>query len=251
MIFVKKIIFFLTYVATDLCTSEESIKNCSMMLKTKRFRKRIKSKFFGTKQKKWFDMELEDEQKELNKFPFCKTSYSYKYVQYCDTVYKYWDKLWFFYKQKKRRKVKFRAKMIYQRELDREVDKLCQPRDNDTRTILLYGNGARTNIFGKTKKNVKGPAKKLYNRIIDRKKAVVIWCDEFRLSKIGFHGSRIKFSRERRERNLRPRKCKSEEHGVNHKGCICFCKEKKCDKERTCRQWCNEHKKRVFQHDVC
>ena len=71
------------------------------------------------------------------------------------------------------------------------MDSLCEPRDGDSSTLLLYGNGASTNIFGKTKKNVKGPARRLFDTAVRRKKAVCIWADEFRTSKLDIYGQPV------------------------------------------------------------
>ena len=55
----------------------------------------------------------------------------------------------------------------------------------------LYGNGASTNIFGNTKKNVKGPARRLFDTAVRRKKAVCVWADEFRTSKLDIYGQPV------------------------------------------------------------
>ena len=90
-----------------------------------------------------------------------------RYEQYVDKVYEHWDKSWAFYAQPKLRKDRFRMKTFKQRELDREVNKLCTPREGDKKVILVMGNGAKGGFKGV--KCIKGPCMKLYNHIVRRK----------------------------------------------------------------------------------
>ena len=54
------------------------------------------------------------------------------------------------------RRLRFEAKRVEQREIKKEVDRMTRPRKGDKSTILIIGNAARKNIFGKTKGNTKG-----------------------------------------------------------------------------------------------
>ena len=122
-------------------------------------------------------------QRRLSATPFRTSADPTRYARYVDATLAEWDHTWSFTGQRRVRKIRFRDAIAAQQLLDREVDRLCKPRDGDGRTLLLYGNGASTNIFGKTKKNVKGPAR--------RKKAICIWADEFRTSKLDIYGQPV------------------------------------------------------------
>ena len=84
--------------------------------------------------KRWHDEELGQIQQELNTTPYCKSSSSTLYGQYVDNVFKHWDALWAFYSQPKICENRFRAFTIYQKHLDRKVNKLCKPREGDKQT---------------------------------------------------------------------------------------------------------------------
>jgi len=113
------------------------------------------------------------------------------------------------------RKLRFRDAIAAQQLLDQEVDRLCEPRDGDSSTLLLYGNGASTNLFGKTKKNVKGPARRLFDTAVRRKKAVCVWADEFRTSKLDIYGQPVVHPPETRTDRLRPADCRAQAHGAD------------------------------------
>ncbi len=84
------------------------------------------------------------------------------------------------------------------------MDVLCKPREGTDQTLLLYGNGASSNIFRKVKNTAKGPAKKLFDQAVRRKKAVCIWADEFRTSKLGIDGHLLVHPEEWRADRLEP-----------------------------------------------
>ena len=215
-----------TYAAANFPIGKkgEDVRDTAMMLRSVAFRNRTKSKYFGDKMKKWHDEELGTIQQQLNTTPYRKSSSSTLYGQYVDNVYKHWDALWDFYSQRKIRENRFRAFTIYQKHLNRVVEKLCKPREGDKQTIILFGNAAKTNIFGRIKNNVKGPAKCIYNRIIQRKLAIVIWVDEFRTSKLDIYGQPLVHPAETRPWRIKKRWCNSEEHGPNVVGCRCHFK---------------------------
>ncbi len=190
-------------------------------------------------------------QGQLNTVPFRTSSSAAYYARYVDGILQHWDALWAFATQRKVRKLRFHASVDAQRTLDREVDRLCQPRVGDTRTLLVYGNGASTNLFGKAKQNVKGPARKLFDTAVRRKKAVCVWADEFRTSKLDIYGHQLIHPRETRAEHLRPAPCKARTHAEDALGCRCFCTHRSCDAKRTVGRWCAGHAKPQFQYDAC
>ncbi len=119
-------------------------------------------------------------------------------------------------------------------------------------TLLLYGNGASTNTFDRKKSNVKGPAKTLFDAAVRRKKAVYVWVDEFRASKLDVYGHPVRHPRETRAEHIQPRACKAERHATDAPGCYCFCVHRSgYAAYRTMSCWCAKHAKAQFQYDVC
>ena len=92
-------------------------------------------------------------------------------------------------------------------------------------TIILFGNAAKANIFGWIKNNVKGPAKRIYNRIIQCKLAIVIWVDKFQTSKLDIYGQSLVHPPETWHWMIKKRWCNSAEHGPHVEGCWCHYKE--------------------------
>ena len=240
-----------SYTSVDLTTGDEDVRKSAMALKSTSFRNRTGARKYGEKQKRWHEQALGKVQAEINKVPYRNSSYAARYAQYTSAIFRHWDQMWSFYSQMRRRKLRFTSKVSQQRELDREVNKLCQPRPGDSKTILLYGNAASTNSFGKIKSNVKGPAKKLFDQAVRRKAAVTVWVDEFRTSKLDIFGRRLVHPEEKRPDRLRARPCKSSLHGPSTQGCRCYCSSKGCRELRTVKSWCEAHRRQVLQHDVC
>lgn len=239
------------YTSVDLTTGEEDVRTSAMALKSSSFHARTGATRYGKKQKRWHEEALGQVQAEINKVPYRKSSYAYRFAQYSSAVFRYWDQMWAFYTQMRRRKQRFTSKVSQQRELDREVNKLCKPRAGDTKTLLLFGNAASTNSFGKIKSNVKGPAKKVFDQAVRRKAAVTVWVDEFRTSRLDVSGGRLVHPEERRPRHLKPKQCKNSSHGSSTRGCQCFCSTAGCNERREVKSWCKTHRRRVLQHDVC
>jgi hypothetical protein len=200
---------------------------------------------------------LGDIQRQLNEVPYRKSADPGKYALYVAKTYEHWNELWKFAGRRKLRKLRFRADMLKQRELDREVQRLCQPREGDAKTVLVYGNAAKKDLFGRIKNNVKGPAKKIFTRAVQRKAAVCIWADEFRTSKLGVDGRLAIHPLETREHKLEPRRCRAEgpveAHDMNTRGCRCFCHKAECNERRTKKSFCGVHfnPKKAERYNVC
>ena len=239
------------YTSVDLLTGDPDVRTSVMALRSASFRARTGANKHGQKQKRWHERALGKVQSEINKVPHRNSSYVERYEKYVDAICKYWDDLWSFYILRKRRKLKFTSKASYQRELDREVNKLCKPREGDEKTLLIYGNAASTNSFGKLKNGVKGPAKKLFDHAVRRKAAVTVWADEFRTSKLDIYGHPVIHPEETRADRLQPKPCKADVHGPEAQGCRCYCSRSGCAELRTKKCWCKAHGRRVLQHDVC
>ena len=189
-----------TYCSVDML-QDVDVRETSINLKTSSWRNRTKMNHFAAKQTKWYETSLSSLQKKLKKNPFCTSSSTKKFRKYVDIIYENWVEIWEFYSQLKIRKNKFRSKRIQQRELDREVDKLCKPREKGQPVILLMGHGASLNCFGRTRRHVKGPCKRIFDQCVRRKKAVTIWADEFRTSMIGFDGTYADSPPEKKEKS--------------------------------------------------
>ncbi len=123
------------------------------------------------------------------------------------------------------RKSRFQANVRAQSTLDREVDVLCSLRPGTDRTLLLYGKGASTNLFSRTRKSVKELARKLFEQAARRCKAVCVWDDEFHTSKLGVDGRLLHHPEETRQEYLQPPQCKARVHepGNEAPGCRYFC----------------------------
>jgi hypothetical protein len=241
-----------TYTSVDLLTEEKDVRDSVLTMRSRTWQARTRARAHGARMKRWHDAELGEVQGRLNATPFRTSAYASKYGRYVDATLREWDALWRFAAQRKVRKLRFRAAVDGQSTLDREVDRLCAPRQGDTHTLLLYGNGASTNLFGKTKKNVKGPARKLFDTAVRRKKAVCVWADEFRTSKLDVYGQPVVHPRETRADRLRPPPCKAERHATDALGCRCFCAHSQgCARKRTRARWCADHFKPQLRYDVC
>ncbi len=194
------------------------------------------SKQYSTQTKKHHERALADVQHKLNRVPFRRTADPAKFGRYVDALTEpmTWDALQRYAKRRVLCKDRFQAKKHLQRALDHEVDVLCKPREGTDQTLLLYGNGASSNPFRKVKNTAKGPAKKVFDQAVRRKKAVCIWADEFRTSKLGIDGHLLVHPEERRVDRLDPPPCKAARHGLGEAfpGCRCFCNESLCHSER-------------------
>ncbi len=56
----------------------------------------------------------------------------------------------------KRRRLRFEAQRVEQREIYREVNRMTRCRRKGDKVVLIVGDAAKRNIFGKTKRNHKG-----------------------------------------------------------------------------------------------
>ena len=240
-----------TYTSVDLLTGCRDVRTTKKSMTSRAWYRRTKIQQVGKQMHRWRENELGDVQAVLNRTPFRTSSHRSKYQLYARNVLLHWRELWNWSRQRKIRKLRFRARLLQQREMDREVNVLCTPRKGDTRVLLVYGNGASTNLFGRTKKNVKGPAKGLFEAVGRRKAAVTVWADEFRTSRLDLYGRPIVHPQEKRVQNLQSRTCRCNDHGPESPGCVCFCRHRGCASRRTVREFCHRHKKRVLQHDVC
>ena len=241
-----------TYTSVDLLTEEEDVRNSVLKMRSCTWTSRTRAKEHGNRMKRWRDAELDGVQQQLNAVPFRTSASAVSYGYYVDATLAHWDALWAFSAKRKVRKLRFRRDVDAQSTLDREVDRLCAPRAGDARTLLLYGNAATTNLFGKTKKNVKGPARKLFDTAVRRKKAVCVWADEFRTSRLDVYGHRVVHPPETREEHLQPAPCKAERHAQDAPGCRCFCSHRSgCGNKRTKARWCPDHVQTQLRYNVC
>ena len=240
-----------TYTSVDLLTGDGDVRDSVRMLRSRSWHARLDTKRKSEKMREWRDMWLGDVQQRLSATPFRTSADPQRYARYVDATLAEWNTIWAFTGRRRRRKIRFRDDVAAQRLLDREVDRLCKPRPYDHSTLLLYGNGASTNLFGKTKKNVKGPARKLFDTAVRRKKAVCIWADEFRTSKLDIYGRPVVHPRETRADRLQPAACRAQEHGAAAPGCICACSHRGCVAPRTRARWCAHHYKPQLRYDVC
>ncbi len=212
------------YTSVDLLTGNEDVRTSVKMIRLRTWQSRTCAKEeHGAKMKVWHDRDLGQVQKKQNATPFRKSADPSRYGRYVDAVLEDWDALWRFAAQRKVRKLRFRASIDAQRALDREVDRLCASRPGDNETLLLYGNAASTDIFGRTKGNVKGPAKTLCDAAVRHKKAVCVWADEFRKSKLDVYGHPVHHPRETRAEHTQPPACRAKRHAMDTPGCRCIC----------------------------
>ncbi len=171
-----------------------------------------------------------------------------------DAVLEDWDALWGFCARCKVRKLRFRAFVDTQRALYREVDRLYTSPPGDNEMLLLYGNAASsTNIFGRTKSNVKSPAKTLFDAAVRRKKAVCMWADEFRTYKLDVYDHPVHCPLETHAEHMRPPACQAERHAMDTPSWRCFCvHHSRCAEKRTVSRRCTENKntKHQFQYDA-
>ena len=157
-----------TYCSVDLLVPEVDVRTTSLKLKTSDWRKRIKTKKFTEKQSKWYAYNLAHVQQELTDKPYGKSSYLERYIQHVDVIYTHWKQIWKHYNMLKIRKLRFRMKKVQQRELDREINKICKPREGDNKTILLMGNAAKHGIS--VRRRIQGPCKKIFDQCVRKKK---------------------------------------------------------------------------------
>ena len=78
-----------------------------------------------------------DAQQRLNATPFRTSADPVRYACYVDATLAEWDTTWAFTGRRRVRKIRFRDAVAAQRLLD--IDRLCEPRDGDRITLLLYG----------------------------------------------------------------------------------------------------------------
>jgi len=190
------------YTSVDLLTDEPDVRRTKLALRTKAWRARIRTRKFAAKQERWRDAALADVQKRLDETPHRTSAYRERYAAYVDRVREHWDALWAFAAQTKRRKLRFRARCVARRELDRETDRLTRPRPGTTHTVLIFGDGARRNAFGVVRRAVRGPAKALHDHAVRTRKAIVVWADEFRTSKLDVGGEKLVHPIERRPNRI-------------------------------------------------
>ncbi|MCP4770353.1 MAG: hypothetical protein GY879_02965, partial [Planctomycetes bacterium] len=165
------------YTSIDLLTEDTDVRHAAKLLRSRAWYQRSGSKQYSAQMKKRHERALADVQHKLNCVPFRRTADPAKFGRYVDALTEpmTWDALQRYAKYRVLRKDRFQAKKHLQRALDHKVGVLCKPREGTDQTLLLYGNGASSNIFRKVKNTAKGPAKKLFDQAVRRKKAVCIW----------------------------------------------------------------------------
>jgi hypothetical protein len=242
-----------TFTSVDLLTGENDVRKSVQWMRGASWTAMTASKSVGAAQKKRHESSLGEVQREKNSVPFRTSSYSQRYAAYVDMELSHWDATWAFYVARRMRKCRFAQGRRSQSVLDQTVNRLCAPRPGDTRTLLVYGNAATTNSFGKIRGNVKGPAKKLFDMALRDKKATTVWADEFRTSKLDIYGHDSIHPPERRRDRLVPAPCKSQAHGEGAPGCKHLCAQAGCNQVRSRKAWCFRHfeAKKITQHDVC
>ena len=116
------------------------------------------------------------------------------------------------------------------RELEREAAKLAAPRPGSSKTLILWGAASKSGFHGIRGK--KGPCTALVRAICERRRAVVVYCPEFRTSKLSHSGRLMVHPVETRpKRLLKP--CRSRQCGYGVRGCKCFCSVKGCSEKRS------------------
>jgi len=109
---------------------------------------------------------------------------------YLGTLKKCWYVLWNHCKSRKLRKQKFRVWSKRQSTLDRFVNHPDLRGENDSRLILLFGNGGSNGGFGKLcGGGFKGPVVRLH--LLLSKRFPVIVVDEFRTSRLCFECGKV------------------------------------------------------------
>jgi hypothetical protein len=188
-------------------------------------------------------------------------------VDYTQAVLDNWKVLWAFHSQLKIRKARFRGRVLRQRALDRQVDRLCKPRKGDDKVLLVVGDAAKRTSGFKSARGLSGPVCKLIDRVVERKKAIVIYSSEFRTSKLDLFGEELVHPVETRAEHLEPAKCEllpidepaeaaeeaevpSTNHVVGTPGCRCYCSAKGCSKLRKHKCFCDDHKKLAKRYNV-
>jgi hypothetical protein len=229
----------------EMLTGDKDTRKTAKKFRTRAWKNRTRSAFFARQQRKWREKALGEVQRQLNRVPFRNSTYLDRYRQYYQCVYANWTKQWAFAKLRKRRKLRYRAKYIANRELDRVVNWLCRPRKGDQKTVLIVGNAAKANIFGKIKKYEKGPILKILKRVLERKAAAIVWADEFRTSKLDIFGRKLAHPIERRRHRLPPRKCTlpkgHRRRKLRHPNCRCYCAHSGCENRCTIQSYCDRH----------
>ena len=136
-----------TYTTADMFARGVDVRKTVMRLQSKGFRIRTKSKQHADRMKRQHDEALGVVQQHLDITPYCMSSNPKLYAKYVDNTLLHWDKLWAFHAKPKLCKFQFCAQSTYQKHFDREVNKLCKPRPGDKRTLILFGDAAKKNIF--------------------------------------------------------------------------------------------------------
>ncbi len=178
------------YTSVDLFTEDTDVRRIAKSLRPRALYQRSGAKQYSARTKHRHERALADVQRTLNRVPFRRTADPARFGRYVNALTEpvTWGALQRNTKLRVLREDRFQANKHRQWALNRKVDVLCKPREGTDQTLLLYGNGASTNLFGKAKKNVKGPARQVFDQAVRRKKAVCIWADEFSTSKRSFDG---------------------------------------------------------------
>tara|TARA_B110000046_G_scaffold161057_1_gene174531 strand:- start:96 stop:407 length:312 start_codon:yes stop_codon:yes gene_type:complete len=100
------------------------------MLRSRSWHARLGTERRCARIQEWRDRWLGDAQQRLNVTPFRTSADPVRYARYVDATLAEWDTTWAF--------TGYGSGTPSPR-IDREVDRLCEPRDGDRITLLLYG----------------------------------------------------------------------------------------------------------------
>ena len=123
------------YTSVDLLTGDTDVRDSVRMLRSRSWHARLDTERRCARMREWRG----DAQQRLNATPFRTSADPARYARYVDATLAEWDTTWAFTGRRRVRKIRFRDAVAAQRLLDREVDRLCEPRDGDRITLLLYG----------------------------------------------------------------------------------------------------------------
>ena len=144
------------FVWAEMLTGDKDVRKTIRKVTTRGWRNRTKKPYFTRKRQQWHNEELKDVQKELNQTPYRTSSCPTRYRMYVENLLKNFEPLWNFAGLMKRRRLRFEAQRVEQREIYREVNRMTRCRRKGDKVVLIVGDAAKRNIFGKTKRNHKG-----------------------------------------------------------------------------------------------
>ena len=107
------------------------VRNTKASMSSRSWYVRTRAWVYSRKKVRCREREMHEVDAALGTAPFGRSCDVERYLRYLRVLYEQWDAIWAFLVQRKRRKHVFKQKRLKQRELDREVDKVCRPRVGD------------------------------------------------------------------------------------------------------------------------